>query len=43
MTRKPLANIAANTLAFETQPLVKPTGFRVWDSGFRRRAWDTYV
>ena len=32
MTRKPLANIAANTLAFETEPLVKPTGFREYDA-----------
>ena len=32
MTRTPRADIAANTLAFETDPLVKPTGFREYDA-----------
>lgn len=32
MTRLPQANIAANTLDFETRPLVKPTGFREYDA-----------
>ena len=32
MTRIPQSNIAANTLAFETDPLVKPTGFREYDA-----------
>lgn len=31
-TRIPLPAIAANTLEFETQPLVKPTGFREYDA-----------
>ncbi|OQW49466.1 phosphomannomutase/phosphoglucomutase [Candidatus Raskinella chloraquaticus] len=29
---KPLADIAPNTLAFESTPLVKPTGFREYDA-----------
>lgn len=29
---KPLSDIAPNTLAFETLPLVKPTGFREYDA-----------
>ena len=32
MTRKPHAAISANTLEFETQALVKPTGFREYDA-----------
>ena len=32
MIRIPRSNIAANTLAFETDPLVKPTGFREYDA-----------
>ena len=32
MTRKPLPNIPANTIEFETQALVKPTGFREYDA-----------
>lgn len=32
MTRKPLPAIAANTIEFETQALVKPTGFREYDA-----------
>jgi len=32
MTRKPQPSIAANTIEFETQPLVKPTGFREYDA-----------
>ena len=32
MARIPRSNIAANTLAFETDPLVKPTGFREYDA-----------
>ena len=32
MMPKPSANIAPNTLEFETLPLVKPTGFREYDA-----------
>ncbi len=32
MTRYPQPKIAANTLEFETSPLVKPTGFREYDA-----------
>jgi len=32
MTRMPRADIIANTLAFETDQLVKPTGFREYDA-----------
>lgn len=32
MSRKPHPEIAPNTLAFETQALVKPTGFREYDA-----------
>ena len=32
MSRKISHNIPANTLAFETEPLVKPTGFREYDA-----------
>jgi phosphomannomutase/phosphoglucomutase len=32
MSRKPLPSIAANTIEFETQALVKPTGFREYDA-----------
>ena len=32
MTRLPKPDIAANTLNFETLPLVKPTGFREYDA-----------
>ena len=32
MSRKPLPNISANTIEFETQALVKPTGFREYDA-----------
>ena len=32
MKRNPHSEIAANTLHFETQPLVKPTGFREYDA-----------
>jgi len=32
MTRKPLPAIAPNTIEFETQALVKPTGFREYDA-----------
>lgn len=32
MTLKPQTSIAPNTAAFETQPLVKPTGFREYDA-----------
>lgn len=32
MIPKPVANIAPNTLEFETLPLVKPTGFREYDA-----------
>ncbi len=32
MTRLPRPNIAANTLEFETEALVKPTGFREYDA-----------
>ena len=32
MTRLPLPHIAPNTAAFETLPLVKPTGFREYDA-----------
>ncbi|WP_409433349.1 phosphomannomutase/phosphoglucomutase [Litorimonas sp. RW-G-Af-16] len=32
MTRKPLPNIASNTIEFETKPLIKPTGFREYDA-----------
>ncbi len=32
MTRKPSPAIASNTIEFETQPLVKPTGFREYDA-----------
>ncbi len=32
MTRKPQPDIPANTIAFETQALVKPTGFREYDA-----------
>ncbi len=32
MFPKPLAHIAPNTLAFESLPLVKPTGFREYDA-----------
>ena len=32
MFPKPLAALAPNTLAFETTPLVKPTGFREYDA-----------
>ncbi|MEP3656134.1 MAG: phosphomannomutase/phosphoglucomutase [Litorimonas sp.] len=32
MSRKPQWNIKANTLEFETFPLVKPTGFREYDA-----------
>ncbi len=32
MTRKPSPSIAPNTMAFENEPLVKPTGFREYDA-----------
>ncbi|MEL7545153.1 MAG: phosphomannomutase/phosphoglucomutase [Pseudomonadota bacterium] len=32
MTPKPVAELAPNTLEFETLPLVKPTGFREYDA-----------
>lgn len=32
MTQKPLAQIAPNTVEFETRALVKPTGFREYDA-----------
>ena len=32
MTRKPLPSILANSIEFETQALVKPTGFREYDA-----------
>ncbi|MGB0907443.1 MAG: phosphomannomutase/phosphoglucomutase [Maricaulaceae bacterium] len=32
MTRKPLPHIDTNTIEFETQALVKPTGFREYDA-----------
>ena len=32
MNRKPFDDIPTNTLAFETEPLVKPTGFREYDA-----------
>ena len=32
MFPKPVADLAPNTLAFETTPLVKPTGFREYDA-----------
>src|SRR3984885_13998956 len=32
MPLKPRADLAPNTLAFETTPLVKPTGFREYDA-----------
>ncbi len=32
MTRKPRPSISANTIEFETQALVKPTGFREYDA-----------
>ncbi|WP_298914943.1 phosphomannomutase/phosphoglucomutase [uncultured Algimonas sp.] len=32
MARKPQAQIAPNSYAFETRPLVKPTGFREYDA-----------
>jgi len=32
MSRQTHPNIPANTLAFETEPLVKPTGFREYDA-----------
>ena len=35
MFPKPRANLAPNTLAFETTPLVKPTGFREYDARWR--------
>ena len=32
MTQTPVASLAPNTYAFETTPLVKPTGFREYDA-----------
>ena len=32
MTRKPQSALSPNTIEFETQPLVKPTGFREYDA-----------
>jgi phosphomannomutase/phosphoglucomutase len=32
MFPKPVANLVPNTFAYETQPLVKPTGFREYDA-----------
>ena len=36
MMPKPLADIKPNTLEFEILPLVKPTGFREYESVRRR-------
>ena len=31
-SRTPKPSIATNTIEFETQPLIKPTGFREYDA-----------
>ena len=35
MLPKPTAAVAANTAAYETTPLVKPTGFREYDARWK--------